>query len=533
MGGSKKSSPAKTRSSPSKASEPSSQPVGDPGVEDGSASSGISTPASKASAAGATHPVPIVSTVTCKHLSAMTEFLKMYHLVARHLQWNRRLSRHCAQCKSPYAPLLVCLQCPQFGCWNSEGDNHLHKHCSEMGHALSVECISGVMYCSVCKVWVWTDFMEHLWEAAKSSPADSRLIQKLDCSNQFYADAGTEGSKRYCVAVRGLFNLGNTCFMNSILQTMLHNGPLRRFFLASPHRPPHCASQCARSRSGEACIACEMDALFCRIYDGQTTPVATHRMLEALWRFSRDLAGYEQQDAHELFVALRNALHADLGGTMYNCQCIVHRIFSGVLQSDLTCIECGAVAETLDPFLDVSLDIPAGAAPLHLNECLGRFTGAEQLPPGSFTCTSCHRSGGEVSKQLTIRSNPLVLSIHLKRFEHGQAVTKIDTRVIFEERLSLAPYMSPAATVPELAASLQYDLFAVVSHVGSLDSGHYTCFVRRQNDWFWIDDAAVIACTRADVFASNAYMLFYCRLDADDFHPHPPDPDPDLNEYVA
>lgn len=520
MGTVKKTSPIKNKeSSPSKKSAPTSSQVGgDQTVRDGSASSGVSTPS------GPSKTTLVASCVTCKHLSGMTEFLKMYHLVARHLRWDQQLSHHCAQCRSPYAPLLVCLQCPQFGCWNGGGDNHLHKHSMSMGHALSVERTSGAVYCSVCKVWVWTDFMECIWEAAKNSPAESRLIQKLEAASLFYTEAGTENARKYCVSVRGLYNLGNTCFMNSILQTMLHNAPLRRFFLASPHQPQHSASQCSRSKSGDSCIACEMDALFCRIFDGQTAPVAPHRMLEALWRYSRDLAGYEQQDAHELFVTLRNALHADLGGNMYNCQCIVHRIFSGVLQSDLACIECGAIAETLDPFLDISLDINAGATPLHLTECLQRFTGTEQLQSGSFVCTACRRSGGEVSKQLTIRSNPLVLSIHLKRFEHGQAVAKIDTRVIFEERLSLAPFMSPASESGLDQASLTYELFAVVSHVGNLDSGHYTCFVRRQNDWFWIDDAAVIACSHDDVFGSNAYMLFYCRLDANQFQPFPPDP---------
>ncbi len=45
--------------------------------------------------------------------------------------------------------------------------------------------------------------------------------------------------------------------------------------------------------------------------------------------------------------------HTDTG----ECHCIIHRIFTGGMQSDVVCTACNAVSTTVDPFWDISLDI--------------------------------------------------------------------------------------------------------------------------------------------------------------------------------
>ena len=55
-----------------------------------------------------------------------------------------------------------------------------------------------------------------------------------------------------------------------------------------------------------------------------------------------------------------------------------------------------------------------------------------------------------------------------------------------------------------LCVWLRYSLFAVVNHQGTLESGHYTTFIRQHKDqWFKCDDAIITKATIKDVLDSE------------------------------
>ena len=66
--------------------------------------------------------------------------------------------------------------------------------------------------------------------------------------------------------------------------------------------------------------------MFQEFYSGAKTPLVPHVLLHMTWQHAHHLAGYEQQDAHEFFIATLDLLHRHLIiGTKTNsstCDCI-------------------------------------------------------------------------------------------------------------------------------------------------------------------------------------------------------------------
>lgn len=92
------------------------------------------------------------------------------------------------------------------------------------------------------------------------------------------------------------------------------------------------------------------------------------------------------------------------------------------------------VSTTIDPIWDFSLDLVSlnGRPPTSLIDCLERFTKAEDLGSNSkIMCSSCE-SYQKSTKQFTIKTLPIVVSFHLKRFKHSSAVCyTIKKRIFF------------------------------------------------------------------------------------------------------
>lgn len=263
---------------------------------------------------------------------------------------------------------------------------------------------------------------------------------------------------------------------------------------------------------------------FQEFYSGARGPLSLHRLLHLIWNHARHLAGYEQQDAHEFFIATLDVLHrdcknsanelasrtatkqqkSDTSNNPTQCNCIIDQIFTGKLQSDVVCQACQGVSTTIDPFWDISLDLGEdnSGPPKSLIDCLERFTRAEHLGSSAkIKCSSC-KSYQESTKQLSMRTLPIVASFHLKRFEHSSQINKkISTFIAFPSELDMTPFMSHKH---DTLGDYRYSLYAVINHVGSLDAGHYTAYVRHQKDvWMKCDDHIITTATLQQVLDSE------------------------------
>ncbi|KAI4664850.1 uncharacterized protein J4E79_003148 [Alternaria viburni] len=422
-------------------------------------------------------------------------------------------------------PLYLCLQCPSI---MTEVDRDLHFETKS--HCFSVESRDGNIYCGNCQDFIYDETLDVLrvQKGKKRKYEDNTTTEdhKLVISNSTFLPCRAIG-------LRGLYNMGQTCFMSVILQTLVHNPFIRNFYLSEGHKQTECER--------DSCVSCALDEMFVEFHSAEKTEgFGAVSMLMGSWLAGEALAGYQQQDAHEYMQFILNTLHQANGGSTddsEDCKCVVHQAFCGKLSSTVTCDNCRNVTTAQDPYMDLSLDVriqgkkrkikeeKGEETPLDLRDCLERFTVKEKLGSAEYTCRNCD-SPQNATKQLSIKRLPPVLSIHLKRFEHTKSTSsKIETPVRFPVKLDIYPYTTahkaamravktsgaPLSNhnVNSPANALVYELSSVIVHKGKIDSGHYVSYSREGNDWFMFDDSKVVLVSEAEVLAAEAYLLFY------------------------
>eukprot|EP01127_Copromyxa_protea_P012643 TRINITY_DN3316_c0_g1_i3.p1 TRINITY_DN3316_c0_g1~~TRINITY_DN3316_c0_g1_i3.p1 ORF type:complete len:487 (-),score=45.60 TRINITY_DN3316_c0_g1_i3:17-1477(-) len=466
----------------------------------------------------------------CPHLTDQVkgEALRALNAIGRYmatLRENRAKGvacqgPHCATCGN-FQRLHVSLHSPAVFCWN-----HLPSYCEANHSFLSVELSSMEVYCYLCKDYVYLndDDIALKWKGyglnGRWAPTDKERALLSEHAKSVFL-------KEHMLGLRGINNLGNTCFMSVIIQVFVNNPLFWTYFLEDSHSP----SNCQQSKSGQNCITCNMETTFTEMFASDKTPYSPLHLMYSIWKDQEShMAGYHQQDAHEFFAVLLQGFHTGWK-TRFNlrasgpdpCQCTVHKLFGGNLRSDLLCEDCDTMSTVSEPFLHISLGLPeinySRNSGTSIMDCLSEYCNLELLPDAP----PCKRCNNQMKKQMSVNTLPSILCLHLKRFkqERNDERKKVGTCVSYPEELNLSPYLSGPIIKKrngevDNSSPVIYRLYAVVNHIGhSMDNGHYTCYIHHYltSHWFKFDDHMVSRATVSEVLGnqSHAYMLFYMR----------------------
>lgn len=502
----------------------------------------------------------------CPHLAEVLngpeyyKVLRRYSTVVRSAAVLQRAKRRkiapatCDTCSAPLTRPWTCLTCPFVGCLpafsrragsskDCLGDHWLSSPDCHFG----IDPSTGSVWCSECSDIHHLSLFERAFEKAQLE-----VEEENDMSQEASALGPGRGRKRGhyhqsehppdpsgrvvpCSGLRPLLNLSQTCFLSAILQAFLHNPLLKAYFLSDKHNRLMCpnsrglgagrpflgltaeSGQVGQDRE-KGCMCCEMDRAFEEFHGGDKSPFGPITMLYAMWHASAELEGYGQQDAHSFFLAALDQIHAHAKGQLSGCNCIAHQTFAGSLLSTVKCSSCHTTSTTIDPILDIQLDFPPNAAPtetLSLTGMLRRFCAEERVGEmgKGYDCSSCGGAKGlGATRKLLIKKLPPVLSFQLKRFGHHNALaTKVESAVRFPSVLDMRPYTESHHDSHLPDSLFLYDLFAVVTHEGKLDNGHYWADVLSGDEWWHCDDDKVTPTTLAAVQGQKGYMLFYCK----------------------
>ncbi|EPE04485.1 ubiquitin carboxyl-terminal hydrolase [Ophiostoma piceae UAMH 11346] len=377
---------------------------------------------------------------------------------------------HCSKC-ALNENLWLCLQCGNLGCGRAQfggvgGNSHGLTHANESGHGVAVKLGSitpegsADVYCYSCdEERVDESLAEHLahWgiiladrQKTEKSLTEMQIEQNLRWEFSMTTEDGKELRPLFGPGLTGLKNLGNSCYLASILQC-LYDLPAfqKRYKVVSQDLPgihdPADDLETQLRKVGDGLLSGRYSKPDTDVtVTDQSTEVPHQKglapaMLKHLvGRGHEEFSTMRQQDAFEMLQHLIKLISRSKHATPADDPTAQFRY---VLEQRLQCLSCKKVRYTTNEqdsiFIDVPLEkLPAVEGeeskykPVTLKECLDRFTGEESV---ELTCSDCGSKDGYTKRSL-FKTLPEVFVVNTRKMTLVNWVpVKVDVPVIVDD----------------------------------------------------------------------------------------------------
>ncbi|CAL9728180.1 hypothetical protein MOUN0_C04082 [Monosporozyma unispora] len=329
----------------------------------------------------------------------------------------------------------------------------------------------------------------------------------------------------------GIHNQSNSCYINSIIQSLLGTTELIDSLLKMG------SSNVIFHPSRANMISTSFNKVLRHMVDSSNktkTPVSIEEFKMVCGNKCSHFRGNEQEDCAEFCQFLIDSLNEELKVTTNNNSSpipnnrlppadqnwlqylsqnnsVITKLFVGQLNSVLHCQNCGTSSTTYETFSMLSLPTPRVAS-CNIMECLRQFFRPHNLGPSNqWNCTRCKRPTPS-TQQLVLSKKPKVMIIQLKRFDNclNKNNCFVQYPIILDQKYTAIQSLTQDNST--------YELYSVVCHKGSINNGHYTTYVNKgpNKGWIYFDDTVYRPVRIPTEFITpDAYLLFYRLIKAE------------------
>ena len=287
--------------------------------------------------------------------------------------------------------------------------------------------------------------------------------------------------------IAGLKNIGNSCYLNSVLQSLFSSELLNEKLIRYIRENNECINEFSP-------LLIEYCKIFSFLIDESKeikilSPTNFKKILDN--EFDR-FAGQIQCDAHELFVYIMDNFMDQKKNNKYSKK--INKLCFGKYKQHLYCSECKNSSESYFNFFDVILPIPLNKQNIDLEDCFKKFAKYDTLDTDNkWNCPTCSKKV-IAYKKMEIDIVPDISVFTFNRFE---GMKKNNNSIKLYEYIELE--------------GKKLKLISTVNHYGNIIGGHYISYVSRNKKWFRTDDSNITEVSMNDVLNDNSsvYMVIY------------------------